>query len=158
MSAVVVDIAEKIKDALAAATLSQAFTPTRSYAEWEETLDDYNTLHVDVVPVQNGPASNLEERALAEYTVEVDVAVRYRFGSTDQSGTTGRITTTVIDGLVLLVQEIAEFFLTDRLTDATTAVWQATSIQQSWSRKHLREMRQFFGFVRLTFLATKAVT
>lgn len=154
-TAVIVDIAEKIKDALNAANLSQSFTAVRSYADWDEALEDFDTLHVDVVPVQNGPATSLDDRSELDYTVEVDVAVRFRFGVTEQDSTTGRVDVDEVDALILLLQEIAEFFTTDRLTDTNAAIWQGTDIKSSWSRKHLREMRQFFGFVRVTFLATK---
>lgn len=154
-TAVIVDIAEKIKDALNAGTFSVTFTAERSYAQWEEQLEDLDTLRVDVVPLQAGPATNIETRSEVEYLAEIDIGVRKRFGRSEQEAETGRVDSTEIDDLVLLVQEIAEFFTTDRLTDTNTGIWQTTEIKQSWSRKHLREMRQFFGFVRLTFRVTK---
>jgi hypothetical protein len=157
MAAVDVDIADAITTALAGATFSKSIEPVRSYAEWDESLEDFNTLHVDVVPLQTGPAMALEEREAVEYTCQIDIGVRYRFGTVEQESTTGRVDVAEIDALKLLIQEIAEYFMTDRLTDTNTAIWQETNIQQSWSRKHLREMRQFFGFVRLTFTTTRAI-
>jgi hypothetical protein len=156
--AVEVDIADAITAALDTAAFSQAFTPVRSYAEWEDALEDLNTLHVDVVPVQTGPATELDDRADVEYDCEIDIGVRYRFGTADQVSATGRVDTAKVDELILLVQEIAEFFMVDRLADANTAVWQDTEIKLGWSRKHLRQLRQFFGFVRLTFKATRVLT
>lgn len=158
MTAVVVDIAEKVKDALNGHTFTPTFTAARGYAEWDQPLeDDDTTLHVDVVPLQPGPDLELEERGAVDYTVQIDVGVRKRVGTASRNDTTGRIEASVLDGLVALVEQIAEFFLTDRLTDTNTAVWQGTEIKLLWSKKHVRTMGQFFGFVRLTFSATKAL-
>lgn len=157
MAAVDIDIADAVTTALNAATLSKSFTAIRSYAEWEEALEDLDALHVDVVPLQTGPAFELDDRGSAEYTCEIDVGVRYRFGSESQESATGRVDVDEIDALKQLVQEIAEYFTPDRFDDATAGLWQATEIKLGWSRKHLRQMRQFFGFVRLTFTATREV-
>ena len=155
-TSVVVDIAEKVKDALNGHVFSQTFTATRGYAEWDKPLeDDDTTLHVDVVPLQPGPDLELSERGTVDYAVEIDIGVRKRLGVASQNDTTGRIETATLDALLLLVEEIAEFFPADRLTDASTAAWQSTEIKLLWSKKHLRTMRQFFGFLRLTFTATK---
>lgn len=160
MAAVDIDIADAVTTALNAASLSQTFEAVRSYAEWDEALEDFGELHVDVVPLQTGPTTELEARAEVDYTCEIDIGVRYRFGdsSPDRDDTTGRVDKDQIDAMKLFVQEIAEYFMTDRLADTNTAVWQETEIKLGWSRKHLRQMRQFFGFVRLTFVATRAIT
>jgi hypothetical protein len=155
MAAVDLEIADAVVTALQAGTFSKAIEPIRSYAEWEESLEDFDELHVDVVPLQTGPATELDDRGSVEYTCEIDIGVRYRFGVPEQESTTGRVGIEEIDPFKLLIQEIAEFFITDRFADSPFAVWQDTEIKLSWSRKHLRQMRQFFGFVRLTFLATR---
>ena len=158
MGAVDLDIADAVVTALEAATLSKSIDPVRSYAEWDEALEEFDALHVDVVPLQTGPATALEARAEVDYTCEIDIGVRYRFGTSEQESTTGRVATDEIDAFKLLVQEIAEYFMTDRFADSPYGVWQETEIKLGWSRKHLRQMRQFFGFVRLTFSATRAIT
>lgn len=157
MAAVDLEIADAVVTALEAGTFSKSIEPVRSYAEWDEELKDFDELHVDVVPLQTGPATELDDRSSVEYTCEIDVGVRYRFGPSEQESTTGRIDTSDMDACKLLVQEIAEFFITDRFADSPFAIWQNTEIKLGWSRKHLRQMRQFFGFVRLTFLATRAL-
>lgn len=158
MAAVDLEIADAVVTALAAGTFSKTINPTRSYAEWEEALEALNELHVDVVPLQTGPATELDDRGSVEYTCEIDVGVRYRFGTSEQESTTGRVDVAEVDGCKLLVQEIAEYFITDRFADSPFGVWQSTEIKLGWSRKHLRQMRQFFGFVRLTFSATRSIT
>lgn len=158
MAAVDLEIADAVVTALKAGTFSTSIDPIRSYAEWDEALEDFNVLHVDVVPLQTGPATELEARAEVDYSCEIDIGVRYRFGAETQGATTGRVDIADIDPLKLLIQEIAEFFMVDRLADTTTAAWQGTEIKLGWSRKHLRQMRQFFGFVRLTFSATRSIS
>ena len=158
MAAVDLEIADDIVAALEVAALSKDIEPVRSYAEWDEALEDFDALHVDVVPLQTGPAIELDDRGSLEYTCEIDIGVRYRFGALEQDSQTGRVDLAELDRLKLLIQEIAEYFAEDRFSSSPYAVWQATEIKLGWSRKHLRTMRQFFGFVRLTFLATRALT
>ena len=157
MAAVDLEIADAVVTALEAATLSKSIDPVRSYAEWDEALEEFDELHVDVVPLQTGPTTELDDRGSVEYACEIDIGVRYRFGAESQESTTGRVATDEVDALKLLVQEIAEYFITDRFADSPFAVWQETEIKLGWSRKHLRTMRQFFGFVRLTFSATRTL-
>jgi hypothetical protein len=159
MGAVDIDIADAVTSALVAGVSFQGspVPAVRSYAEWDEALEDFDELHVDVVPLQSGPEMSLDARGEVDYTSQVDVGVRYRFGISDQDSVTGRVDTDEMDALKLLVQTIAEFFATDRLADTNVAAWQATEIKLGWSRKHLRQMRQFFGFVRLTFTATRSL-
>ena len=157
MAAVDLDIADAVTTALAAGTFSKQFTPVRSYAEWDDALEDLNELHVDVVPLQTGPQIIHDERGGVEYTCQIDIGVRYRFGTSEQESMTGRVDVVEVDGLKLLLEEIAEFFIPVRLSDTNLATWKATDIQQSWSRPHLKNFRQYFGFVRLTFLADKAL-
>lgn len=156
MAAVLLEIADAIVTALnSATTLSQSFVAERSYAEWGEELKDIDSLRVDVVPLQTGPDAELSDRGTVEYKCEIDIGVRKRFAVPEQETGTGLIYLHEMDALVLLVQEIAEFFMIDRLTDTNTAIWESTEIKLSWSRRYLREMRQFFGFVRLTFKVVK---
>ncbi len=128
----------------------------RSYADWELGLTDAGELHVDVVAVTTEQKTELVARgARARYTVPIDIAVRYRFGEQDQDDQSGRIDVAKIDGLVLLVEQIHEQFLPNRLTEFTDAVWVETKILVCPLLKHLRELRQFTGIVRVTFEAVK---
>jgi hypothetical protein len=155
MTCIFVDIADAITDAINDATWSQTFTAERSYADWSDKLTDDGTLHVDVVPLQAGPQSELTDRRGVQYLCEFDIGVRYKFADTDNEDDSDRIKVSRIDEFALLIQELAEFFMTDRLTDVQTAVWQSTEIKQLYAKPFLREHRQFFGFVRLAFLAHK---
>ena len=156
MSAVLVDVATAITAELAAASLGQTFVPARSYADWDEQLEDAGTLHVDVVPV-NYDESALDSRESIGYVVSCDVGIRKRFGTDDQEVSTGRIELAEIDDLVLLVEAIHEFFIERRLAGYESAVWRETKIRSAYIRKHLREYRQFTGMIRVSYDVSKAI-
>lgn len=146
-----VSIADAIQLMLAAATLSKVIEPERSYADWDLELKEYDTLRVDVVAVTTEQQSDLAAKGVIRFTVPVDIAVRYRFGADKQDDDTGRIDVAKVDELVLLVQEIHSLFTPNRLTDFQAGAWVSTRIVVNPSNKHLREMRQFLGIVRVTF-------
>lgn len=156
-TAVCVDIAEKVKVLLDAATLSQAFTPARSYADWELELTDSDTLHVDVVAHSTEQKIEMESQGCVEFLVPVDIAVRKRFTQAQQDSNTGRVLVAQVDALVLLVQEIVESLMPNRITgDFGDAVWTGSKIVANPLLQHLRENRQFTGVVRLNFVYSKA--
>ncbi len=155
--AVAVELAKAVTAQLAAATLSQKFAPERSYAEWDVDLKDEDQLHVDVVAVTTEQTADLSSHSTLKYVVPVDIGVRKKFGPDKQNDDTGRIQIESIDELVLLVQEIHELFTPKRLTQFEAGVWQETKIVVCPATKHLREMRQFTGIVRVTFRVDKKV-
>ena len=75
---VAVDIAEAVKDALNAATFSQAFTATRQYRPAFE-LKDMATLHVTVVPHAVDVQSL--SRTKQQYDVQVHVAAQKKLSA-----------------------------------------------------------------------------
>jgi hypothetical protein len=155
--AVAVEIAKAVTVQIAAATFSQTFTPERSYAEWDVELKDEDELHVDVVVVTTEQTADLSSQSTVKYLVPVDIGVRKKFGPDKQNDDTGRIQIESVDELVLLVQEIHELFTPQRLTGFDPGVWQETKIVVSPATKHLREMRQFTGIVRVTFRVDRKV-
>lgn len=157
MSAISVDVAEAVKDMLDAGTFSQEIAPERSYADWELELEDADTLHVDVAVVSTELKVELASRGSYAYIVPVDVCVRKRFTADVQNDDTGRIPNEQIDSLVLLVQEIHELFSPNRLTTFSGGVWQETKLMANPVREHLHKMRQFTGYLRVTFRADKAI-
>lgn len=174
---VLVDVAEAIKDELAAAFAASTFgasysrvVPERSYADWDEELTGCRDLRVDVVPVgPNNPTVDTETRGEWSYVVLVDIGVRQWFGSESQDVDTGRIDVSEIDALVRLTQKIGEFFMpaqseqTGRaLTNLPAAVWlprvgdkSGTEYRASFIREHLREIRQFTSIVQLAYGVSK---
>ena len=157
-TAQLVELAEAITTTLAAASFATGvFIPVRSYADWNDTLDELNEdLQVDVVPVGHDIAE-LEARESMKYESGVDVAVRKRFGTASQNASTGRIELAEIDDLVLLVEQIHELFCKEAVTSATIdASWLDTTIRATYIREHLREHRQFTGIVRIRYRLSKA--
>jgi hypothetical protein len=149
-----VTVAKAVTAELAAASLSQEFEPERSYADWDLPLEDSDRLHVDVVIVTTEQKSKLDTRSGLNYLVPIDIAIRKRFSQGQQDDDTGRVNIDDIDALMLLTDEIHRLFIPRRLTTFAEAVWQETKILVAPERKHLRELRQFTGIVRVTFDAS----
>jgi hypothetical protein len=151
-TAVLVSTADAVLNALAGASLSQMIEPRRSYADWELPLEGSSDLQVDVVPV-NGPDFELETRHSISYSPQVDIVIRRALGQ-DEQEEDGSLVLAEIDDLVYLVEQIAEFFVTDRFSEVESIIWQRTQILAAYKASHLRQHRQFTGIIRLTFSAT----
>ena len=151
MSAILVSTADAVLNALADHRFSQEFEPVRSYADWELPLEDQDELHVDVVPV-GSPEMELETRGSIDYSPQVDIVIRKRLAS-DQQEADGTLILPEVDDLVLLVQELAEYFMADRLAEFEGAAWERTQMLAAFKPSHLRQYRQFTGIIRLTFKA-----
>lgn len=149
-----VDVAQGIADEIAGATFAGVkLKPVRSYADWDEKLEDHcNELLCDVVPVIHRD-SVLENRGSISYVCEVDVGIRYRPKA--WKIVAGRIAPGEIDKLILLVEAMAEFFIDAgngrKLAYVQNAAWIETKIRQTFVRKHLREFGQFTSITRLTY-------
>lgn len=156
-TAVSVAIAQAVADEIGQIEFGgQPIAAVRSYADWELELSDAGTLNIDVVAVSTEQKSELLARgAKAKYVIPIDIAVRYRFDPSQQDDDTGRIDLEQIDQLVLLVETLHEQFLPNRLTEFQAGVWIETKILVCPVLKHLRELRQFTGIVRVTFEAAK---
>jgi hypothetical protein len=160
--AVVTTVTKAVVAELAGASFSQAFTPERSYADWARPLetdavDIEDQLFVDVVGHQTEQVTQAVTRGSEpklKYVVQVDVAVRKKYGMNLQ--TAGRVKIEEVDSLCLLVQEIHEWFLLKRLPEETGVVWNApATVLLNPSRDHLKDMKQFTGIVRLSLAAFK---
>lgn len=156
--AVSVSVANEVVGMLADATLSQTITPERNYANWEMELADANTLHVDVVAISTEQKVTPVTRSKkVKYDIPVYICIRKRFDTTQQDGA-GAIEIDKIDDLVLLVQEVHELFLQERMTEFTSATWKETKILVSPNRDHLHQYKQFSGIVAITFQATRQLS
>jgi len=154
--AVLVAAAEAVKTAFNGHVFSVTpLVAERSYADWDLALEDAGTLRADIV--QAGYAKiEMATRGEIRYEPFVDVGIRKRFGEGDQAAN-GRIDVADIDALVLLVEEVNEFFLGEILSDSRGSAWKACAIRANPVTKHLRELRQFTGILRLTFDSLKAI-
>lgn len=156
MPAVLVLAAEAVLLAIQGHTFSLPFEAERSYANWDLKLEDAAGLRVDVVPVFN-PNSEMDSRGSLKYELAVDVGVRKRLGL-DAQAESGQIDVEEIDRLVFLVEELHEFFLGRRLNDESNAIWTAVDIRAAYIPRHLKELRQFTGLIRLSFESSGRVS
>lgn len=162
MSAVEVDIAEAIKDELNTYDFGHSFKADRNYADVSTKLEVIDELTVHVVPWS--AESNLEDRGELTYTVQTDVLIRKRFGMPAQETGSGEIDATEIDALMELRQKIGEYFTPSqvtsqngrRLADQPNAVWIETKTMAAYVRPHLRQFRQFTGWLRITYQICRA--
>ena len=88
-------------------------------------------LRVTVVP--KAVEIDATTRALAQHDYSIDIAVQKRLSS-DQSE---------MDGLMGLVEEIADFFRQRRLTQYPAAIWIKTANVPIYAPDHLDQLRQF---------------
>lgn len=137
----------------AATTFSVPFASAR-VDDPDLDLEDVGILHVDVMPDVLPPAVEISASTASGCNVvcNINVAVRKRFGTTDQDATTGKVDQAEVDSLKLLVQEIHDFFKLRRLTAYTEAVWTGTKIPLLWSPKRIRTQRQFTAVLTFTFM------
>ena len=158
--ALAVTVAKAVTTALAGASLSQSFTPNRSYADWDLAgsstglqLADADVLHVDVVLSQTEQQVNPVNRDELGYIVPVMICVRQRFGTPDENSSTGAVNVSAVDALMYLVQQIHELFFKKEEIEGQLAGydWLKTAFVVAPVREHLREWRQFTGIITITF-------
>jgi len=136
---VITDIAEAVKDALNGGTFSEAFEADRHYQPFFE-LKEMKALHVTVVP--KGVAVVSGTRGKNQHDYEIDVAVQKKLDAADNAE---------IDPLMMLVDELADFFRFKRLEGYPLAAWVKTENAPVYAREHLEQMRQFTSVLTLTF-------
>src|SRR5512136_3281491 len=98
MPAAIVQLADAVVADLNAATFSQSFTAQRSYLpRWK--LEELATIRVTVVPKDD--VGERASRAQWQEDYQLDVAIQQRLGANE---------TAQMDALVLLGQELADYF------------------------------------------------
>ena len=118
----------------------------------------FDVLRVDVVGHMTEQTVELGTRGgKAALVIPVDIAVRQRLGRDKQNDDTGLVELEPIDELMLLVQQLYLMFMPIRLTDFAYAVWDGENggvkILTAPDRRHLRDLRQFTGLIRVYFKA-----
>lgn len=135
----IVTVAEAIKDALNAASLSQAFTATRGYIP-ATPLEDLTTLTVTVVPRAERQI-NLT-RGKTEYEYDIDVGIQQRVSGDDASD---------LDPLMYLAEQIADLFTRAAIAGTTPSAGAITITNEPrWYPDHLERYRVFTSVVTVT--------
>ena len=143
-----------------ALSIAEAITIERSYADWDLALDASDSgLRIDVVAVSIGLEFTKTARGKHSYTIPVDIAVRRKFTADEDNPRTGRIPNSMVDPLVELVEEIYNLFdKIEHLPDYESAAPTGNiSISANPFAKHLREIRQFTGVVRVAFQINESI-
>lgn len=172
--ATIVEVAEQVKKRIAEAQngeLSIAdFQLERNYADYDLNLEEMNgfaleeaeKLFVDVVSHTTEQEYEHSARGKIRYTVPVDLAVRKKFGPSEQNLTTDRVKVEKIDELCLFTETLHKLFLPIRLANDgfPHAVWDSekggTRILVNPHKEHLR-MRQFTAIVRMFFKVDRSI-
>ena len=135
--AVIVDIAEAVKDELNAGSFSQPFTSERAYQPTFK-LEEMQTLHVTVVP--KGVTTAAATRSEDQYEYSIDIGIQKKFQEQSE-----------LDGLMALVEEIADFLKRRTLSSCPEAVWVSNENTPIFAREHLDELRQFTSVLTVSY-------
>jgi len=138
MPAAIVQLADAVVADLNAATFSQSFTAQRSYLpRWK--LEELATIRVTVVPKDD--VGERASRAQWQEDYQLDVAIQQRLGANE---------TAQMDALVLLGQELADYFKSRNPTgDLATLV--AVAFAPLFDPDHLEKHKTLTTVLNLTF-------
>ena len=148
--AVTVSVANALVSQLADGAFSQSFVP-RLVFDNELELKNAGTLHVDVIMADVN--ADVESQTGVVYTVPIDVVVRQRFARNND----GDVPAADVNNLILLVEEVFEGLALARLSGHPAAAYSEVEIRALFVPKHLRELGQFTGIIRLTYEADKGL-
>jgi hypothetical protein len=120
-------------------TFAQPFTAARHYRP-QFDLAELKTVRVSVVPKAVGITGLM--RNANQHDVSIDVAVQKKVSPTDAAE---------LDGLMLLTEQIADFFRLRRLSALPEALWTKTDNVPVYSPEHLEQKQVFTSILTLTF-------
>jgi hypothetical protein len=138
MPAAIVQLADAVVADLNAATFSQPFTAQRSYLpRWK--LEELATIRVTVVPKDD--VGERASRTQWQEDYQLDVAIQQRLGANE---------TAQMDALVLLGQELADYFKSrNPAGDLATLV--AVAFAPLFDPDHLEKHKTLTTVLNLTF-------
>lgn len=139
----IVEIAEAVVQELSGGQFSQPIEVQRYYRPSIE-LAQMKTLRVSVVP--KGIAITGLTRTIDQYEYQLDVAVQKKLVGEGLEE---------IDGLVGLVEEIADHFSPPRLSSLPDVLCVKVENIPVYSIEHLEEMRLFTSVLTLSFRAAR---
>lgn len=146
MGAMLIDITNAVVaelNGVAAGTFAQTFVAARHYRP-QFDLAELKTLRVSVVP--KGIAITGLMRSANQHDVSVDVAVQKKVNPADSAE---------LDGLMTLVEQIADYFRLRRLTALPMALWMKTENLPVYAPEHMEQKQVFTSVLTLTFRAMK---
>ena len=142
----VIDIADAVAAELNSApsgTFEQAFTAVRRFLP-EFELPDLAELKVSVVP--RGLEITGATRSASQYEISIDIGVQKKLGR-DVDGE--------VAGLLVLVEQMADYLRRRTLAGAPRAVWAGIANDPVWAAEHLSEQRVFTSVLTVTYRAIR---
>ena len=137
---VITDIADAVTAELNGHDFGVPLAAVRSTKPPESDLAEMKTLHVTVVP--RGWDSQTASRSMAQCDYQIDIGVQQKLATGDNPE---------LDALVGLVERIAEYFRTHRLTAMPEAVWVRNENVPLYAPEHMKELRQFTSVLTVTY-------
>lgn len=137
----IIDIANGVVGELNSPTspIAGLATAERAYSPVFD-LHDMKDLHVTVVP--RGLEMSAASRSLTQSEVQIDIGVQEKLDSKEQSE---------IDGLMVLVEQIADYLRGRRLGAVPEVVWLKTENNPIFAQEHMGELRQFTSVLTATY-------
>jgi len=120
-------------------TFNQTFIAARHYRP-QFDLAELRTLRVSVVP--KGITITSSGRNSNQHDIAIDVAVQKKVDADDQEA---------LDGLMLLTEQIADFFRLRRLAKMPDAIWIRTENVPVYSPEHLESKQVFTSVLTFSF-------
>lgn len=158
MGAVLVDVAEAVKEQLNDHDFGLEFDAVRTNAKRRIAAKDLGMdVWCDVVPVMW--TSGIVGRGGPDIDPTVDIFLRRKLGVAEQEQTTGEIENEEIDRLVQLAQDVAVLFQPDqtvedrngRLDTYEDAAWISTKVMSGYVTDKFAQTRIWQAQIRLTF-------
>jgi hypothetical protein len=103
-------------------------------------LQDMKDLHVTVVP--RGVETSGASRSMTQSDVQIDIGVQQKPPDVNQAE---------LDGLMRLVEQIADHLRGRKLTAAPDASWVKTENNPIFAPEHLEQLRQFTSVLTVTY-------
>jgi len=140
----------EIADAVVAELNGGAFgIPFQAQRHYKPTFDlaEMKDLRVTVVP--RGVELSGASRSMTQTDVQIDIGVQRKLPADAVNDAAE------IDALMRLVEEIADFFRSRRLSACPSAAWVRTENKPIYSPEHIEQLRQFTSVLTLTFRALR---
>lgn len=138
MSAIV-NIADAVVAELNASGLLPGVTVQRHYRPTFD-LEEMKDLHVTVVP--RGVEMSGASRSMVQSDVQIDIGVQKK---------PTEVNLVELDGLMALVEQIADHLRGRRLAGAPEASWVKTENNPIFAAEHLEQLRQFTSVLTVTY-------
>lgn len=136
---VIVNIADAVVAELNASGLLPGVTARRAYRPTFD-LEEMKDLHVTVVP--RGVEMSGASRSMVQSDVQIDIGVQKKPAELNQAE---------LDGLMALVEQIADHLRGRKLAGAPEAAWVKTENNPIFAAEHLEQLRQFTSVLTVTY-------